>query len=223
MLIIDYSYSVYSQFGEDGILQFLINELNLSNHQCCEVGMNHLIYSNTYNLLENYNWYGVLIEKNPFHLPVLEYGNIIHAEVKSSGDTLLDNILETTELDTNFDILSIDIDGNDYHIWDSLNRYTPNIIIIEINPFFNCDTEYIYDGKLFSSSFKSTVDLGTKKGYTLVCMTGNLIFVKNEILSKSSLGEYLHSNPCDLFLDDAIMISNREFSFRRYIKTPKLI
>lgn len=53
--MIDKGYSVYSQFGEDGILQYLISALNLSNKQCCEFGMSGIIFSNTYNLVENYD------------------------------------------------------------------------------------------------------------------------------------------------------------------------
>ncbi len=223
MKIIDNSYSIYSQYGEDGVLQFLIDELKLNNKQCCEVGMNHLIFSNTYNLVQNYGWYGVYIDKNPFHLPQLEGGIIIHEEITPLGDSRLDNVLKKTDLELNFDILSIDIDGNDYHIWNSLNDYTPNVVVIEINPFFDCQTEHVYDGKTFSSSFKSTVDLAKTKDYSLVCMTGNLIFVKNELLYGSSLSNYIHNDPCDLFLDDAIGIGKREISYKRYIETNKLI
>jgi hypothetical protein len=54
-------------------------------------------------------------------------------------------------------------------------------------------------------------------------MTGNLIFVKNELLYDSSLSNYIYNDPCDLFLDDAIGIGKREISFKRYVKTNKLI
>lgn len=223
MKVIDNSYSIYSQYGEDGVLQFLINELKLNNKQCCEVGMNHLIFSNTYNLVQNYGWYGVYIDKNPFHLPQLEGGLIIHEEITTIGETRLDNVLKKTDLVLDFDILSIDIDGNDYHVWDSLKDYKPKVVVIEINPFFDCQTEHVYDGKIFSSSFKSTVNLAKNKNYSLVCMTGNLIFVKNELLYDSSLSNYIYNDPCDLFLDDAIGIGKREISFKRYMKTNKLL
>ena len=61
--MIDKGYSVYSQFGEDGILQYLISALNLSNKQCCEFGMSGIIFSNTYNLVENYDQVGTYIKK----------------------------------------------------------------------------------------------------------------------------------------------------------------
>lgn len=215
--MLDKGYSVYSQYGEDGILQYLITILNLTNRQCCEFGMSGIVFSNTYNLVENYGWVGVYIEKDETSSSKIINGIIINKEVKISGDNSLDNILSKTPLDKNFDILSIDIDGNDYHIWNSLINYRPNIVIIEINPFIKLNIDYINDGTRFSSSFKSTVDLGRNKGYTLVCMTGNLIFVKTELLVGGELEKYITSNPNDLFLNDAGMVSETNISYRRYI------
>ncbi len=216
--MIDKGYSVYSQFGEDGILQYLISTLNLSNKQCCEFGMSGIIFSNTYNLVENYDWFGIYIEKNKSAIEKINKGVIINKEVDISGENSLDNILKETSIDKHFDVLSIDIDGKDYHIWNSLTNYEPNIVIIEINPFLNPNEDYINDGTKFSSSFKSTIELANKKGYTLVCMSGNLIFVRSKILMNTELETYITSNPTKLFLNDAVMVSDTEISFRRFLK-----
>ncbi len=216
--MIDKGYSVYSQFGEDGILQYLISTLNLSNKQCCEFGMSGIIFSNTYNLVENYDWFGIYIEKNKSAIEKINKGVIINKEVDISGENSLDNILKETSIDNQFDVLSIDIDGKDYHIWNSLTNYEPNIVIIEINPFLNPNEDYINDGTKFSSSFKSTIELANKKGYTLVCMSGNLIFVRSKILMNTELETYITSNPTKLFLNDAVMVSDTEISFRRFLK-----
>tara|TARA_B110000503_G_scaffold64513_1_gene101653 strand:+ start:11981 stop:12640 length:660 start_codon:yes stop_codon:yes gene_type:complete len=214
--MINKGYSIHSQFGEDGILQYLIETLNLTNKQSCEFGMSGIIFSNTFNLVENYNWFGVYIERNNIELPKNLNIHLFNKEVEASGLNSLDNILKETKLDKCFDILSIDIDNKDYHIWNSLEDYEPNIVIIEINPFLNFDEEYINDGTKFSSSFKSTVNLATKKGYSLVCMSGNLIFVKRELLAGTELEKYITSNPNDLFLNDAIMVTDRQISFKRF-------
>lgn len=221
--MIEKGYSVYSQFGEDGIIQYLINVLQLSNKQCCEIGMSGITFSNTYNLVENYNWYGVYVEKNKQQLDKVKLGIRINAEVEKTGKNSIDNILKNTELEKNFDILSIDVDGMDYHIWDALSIYEPNIVIIEINPFLGCKTDYINDGNMFSSSFKSVVELANIKGYTLVCMTGNLIFVKTNLIRNTELKYFIENDPCNLFLNDAIMVDRKQISFRRYIKKEKLI
>ena len=96
--MIDKGYSVYSQFGEDGILQYLISVLNLSNKQCCEFGMSGIIFSNTYNLVENYDWVGIYIEKNKSAIAKINKGFIINKEVDISGENSLDNILKEGKL-----------------------------------------------------------------------------------------------------------------------------
>ncbi len=221
--MIERGYSVYSQYGEDGIIQYLIDVLQLSNKQCCEIGMSGIVFSNTYNLVENYNWYGVYVEKNKEELDKVKLGIHINLEVEKTGINSIDNILKNTKLDKNFDILSIDIDGIDYYIWDGLSTYEPNVVIIEINPFLGYDVDYINRGSIFSSSFKSVVELGNRKGYTLVCMTGNLIFVKTNLLTNTELEHFIKNQPYNLFLNDAIMIDKKQISFRRYIKREKLI
>jgi len=221
--MIENGFSVYSQFGEDGVLQYLIRTLNLSNKQCCEFGMSGITFSNTFNLVENYDWLGVFIEKNENELKKIKKGICINKVVEVSGINSLDNILSETPIECIFDILSIDVDGIDYHIWDSVKKYFPNIVVIEVNPFIPFNEEYINDGTRFSSSFKSLIKLGKSKGYSLVCMTGNLIFVRDEILLGTELENYINYNPNKLFLNDAIMIDKKQISFKRYIKKTHLI
>lgn len=216
--MIEFGYSVYSQFGEDGILQYIIQELMLSNKQCCEFGMSGIINSNTYNLVENYGWDGVFIEKNQDNISDIKKGVVLNKFVEVRGINSLDNILTETLLDERFDILSIDVDGNDYHIWDSLKQYFPTIVIIEFNPFLNPMKDHVYDGGLFSSSFKSMIDLAKIKGYSLLCMSGNLIFGRNDRLIGTSLENYINQDPYSLFLNDAVMTGKKTFNFKRFIK-----
>lgn len=216
--MIEFGYSIYSQFGEDGILQYLIKELMLSNKQCCEFGMSGIINSNTYNLIENYGWSGVFIEKNQNNIFNIKKGVVLNKMIEVDGVNSLDNILSEINIDKEFDILSIDVDGNDYHIWNSLKRYTPTIVIIEFNPFIDPTKDCIYNGSTFSSSFKSMIDLAKAKKYSLLCMSGNLIFGKNNKLIGTSLKDYINNNPYDLFLDDAVMTGKKTFSFKQFLK-----
>lgn len=222
--MLKYANNIYSQFGEDGILEYLINILEIQTGECCEVGMQGTLYSNTFNLIQNKNWFGVWVETNRDNLINLnQYKekyrvDIIDAFVEKTGECSLDNLLSKTKLSKNFDVLSIDIDGNDYHIWDSLKNYNPKIVIIEINPFYKPGVEYVHNGSIYGSSFTSMVNLGLDKGYTLISMTGNLVFIKSELLKNTELENYINLNPNDLFLDDAIAINKREITFRRYMK-----
>lgn len=209
--MLDKRVTFYSQFGEEGILIELINKLNLTNLQICEFGMSQKVYSNTFYFIENYDSLGVYIDTESINLKTLERDNTILINTKVEKNSL-DNILSTTPLKKDFDILSIDIDNEDYHVWNNLTKYEPKIVIIEINPFFSIDEKYVHDGTKFGSSFASTVELGESKGYKLVCMTGNLIFVKEHLLDS-----YVDSK--DLYLDDAIISPDNKnsFTFKRFI------
>ncbi|MGB8990863.1 MAG: hypothetical protein WCD80_02295, partial [Desulfobaccales bacterium] len=114
----------------------------------------------------------------------------IHAYVEMEGDRSLENLLTHTALGKEFDLLSIDIDSYDWQIWHSLKKYRPKIVVIEINSsipvgVFQTHRNYIVSG----SSFTATVELGKDKGYTPVCHTGNLIFIRNEYVTKLGLPE----------------------------------
>ena len=221
--MISKGYNIYSQYGEDGVLEYLLSNLNIELGECCEFGMSGIKYSNTFNLVKNKNWHAVYIERAPHHLKNLKeimngYDvNLIDKSLEITGENNLDNILSTTKLKKDFDILCIDVYGIYYHIWDSLKNYIPKIVIIEINPFIKKDIEYINNGKLFSSSFASVVKLGESKGYKLVCMTGNLIFVKSELIN------FEISTPNELYIDDAYGIGDREIGYKRYIKRNSIL
>ena len=97
---------------------------------------------------------------------------------------LLDDILDLTDIPDNFHLLSIDVDSCDYHIWKSLKRYKPKIVIIECSGL----KEYIIqrEGAIHkkdkdgSTSLLPLKELGEQKGYKLLCNVGNLIFLRND-------------------------------------------
>lgn len=91
-------------------------------------------------------------------------------------------MLSKTDIPYDFDVLSIDIDSYDYQVWKSITQYRPKIVIIEINsdayPF---DEQHIHSERYQGTAFLPMVQLGVQKGYTLVCHTGNLIFIRNDL------------------------------------------
>lgn len=103
-----------------------------------------------------------------------------------NGTNRLDDILKRTDIPPNFDFLSLDIDGMDYWVWDSLIEYKPKIICFEFNPTIPILVEFINE-KDFSvkhgSSALSFVKFAESKGYSLVAATKtDLIFVANQFL-----------------------------------------
>ncbi len=118
----------------------------------------------------------------------------------SSGSTnSLDEVLSQTDIPTDFDVLSIDIDSNDLDIWESLTKYRPKIVVIEINsgimPGILSRHNKMHDG----NSFSSTLRVASEKEYVLVCHTGNCIFVRKELISKLNIPQRYIDYPELLF------------------------
>ena len=190
--------NLFSQNGEDGVLEEIFKGLSISKGTFVEFGAwdgKHL--SNTFALLE-IDWKGVYIEGDQSRFQELiknmeskkDNVELINLYVKPQGDDSLDNILSGTNIKTEFDLLSIDIDSYDWHIWGSLKIFTPKVVVIEINSSIPVGIHQTHHGKeIKGSSFSSTVLLGKQKGYTPVCHTGNLIFIKNEYLNQINLPE----------------------------------
>jgi len=188
-----YRRNIYSQNGEDGILRELLRRLPAPTKWVCEFGtLDGKLYSNTFHLIESEDYSGVFIECDATSFQQLlataaEHPTIVplHRTVGVTGDDTLDAILSTTAIPTDFDILSIDIDSYDYQVWDTVKVYTPSIVVIEINSSipptrFN---SIHGSGSQQGTGFLPMVTLGLSKGYTLVCHTGNLIFVRNDLAS----------------------------------------
>ena len=192
-----YSKKIYSQFGEDGIILEILNRLGSQNldNWCVEFGARDgMSDSNTFNLIKNYNYNAVLIEgdKNYFkklckNLPQKEVIKI-NKFVNFSGDDNLDRILETTSIPKNFDILSIDIDGCDFYIFQSLANYRPKLVCLEFNHLIPNSVEFVQK-KSFKikqgSSGKSLVKLAHEKRYELVASSlTNLFFIEQTYIDK---------------------------------------
>ena len=191
---IQYKRSVASQPGEDGIIEHIFSILKPANRLCVEFGAGDGKYdSNTWNLIHNHGWSAVLIESHPGYFsrlrkeyktnPNVQAFNLV---VNFQGEHTLDNILDRAKgVPKNIDFLSIDIDGNDYHIWDSLVTYRPRVIMIECNLRIPPSLSFIQPRDLsisWGSSLKALVELGTRKGYELIyAKSMNAIFVLKEL------------------------------------------
>jgi len=188
-----YKKNITSQTGEDGILDRIFELIPGENRWCCEFGAwDGKKYSNTYQLLSNKDWSGVLIEADPVKFKELSktFGDndkikFFNRFVNFSGQNTLDQILAETSIPLDFDLLSIDIDGNDYHIWDSLVKYSPKVVIIEYNQSIANHIEYVQKPDVninHGNSILSLTKLAKSKGYELVAVTDlNGIYVKQEL------------------------------------------
>jgi hypothetical protein len=206
-----YRRNIHSQTGEDGVIAELLKRLGISSGWCCEFGAwdgKHL--SNTYALIEQ-GWRGVFIEGDRAKASELEKTAAEHggrlipicAFVEPApGPTSLDSLLSGTPIPQEFDLLSIDVDSCDYQIWKGLTNYRPKIVVIEIDSKYEAGVEAIYtaEGMPRTTSFLSMLKLGQSKGYTLVCHTINMFFVRNDLMDKVGLPERDRLHPKRLFI-----------------------
>lgn len=193
----DYSANVTSQFGEDGIIAKILELIGASNRWCVEFGAWDGKYlSNTWDLINNKNWKAVLVEGEPGRAERLAQSHeqrsgevfVENAFVGWEGENSLDNILSRTPIPVDFDVLSIDIDGNDWHVWNSLQNYCPRLIVVEFNPTASNDLYFVQDADPNlnqGASLLALMELGKVKGYELVAATYiNAFFVRADEFHK---------------------------------------
>ena len=214
MRLIDYKHNIYSENGEDGILEKIFELLSpvLSEEKwCVEFGAWDGIYaSNTYKFIKS-GWYGVYIEgdkerfedllhtasKNSKIIPICEF--VSHRKDEKNN---LNNILARTNIPNDFELLSIDIDSFDLDVWNSFSG-NPKVVVIEINSSLRPGIIQWHDGKNFiGNSFTATLNCAKKKGYRLVCHTGNMIFVRDDLSNLIKIDEIDFAYPERLFISD---------------------
>ena len=194
MLLADYAQNVYSQYGEDGILAEIIRRLGDKrlNRWCVEVGAwDGVFLSNTCDLIRTHGFSAVMIEGDPDRAALIRQNHpspsvmIRSVMAGFEGPNRLDAILGTTPLPEHFAVLSIDVDGTDYWIFESMQRYRPQVIVIEYNPSIPNVVLFVQErdpAVSQGSSGRALLELAHAKGYQLAAATTtNLILVADEV------------------------------------------
>jgi len=187
----EYADSTYSQSGEDGIIAEILQRLESAvslDGWCAEFGAWDGVHlSNTCKLIRERSYSAVLIEGDPDRVTDL-FQNFPQENVfkvckfvKFDGPDSLDRIFSRTPIPSNFDVLSIDVDGADYYIFESLRSYRPKVVCIEFNPTIPNAVDFV-QAKDFTvnhgSSGRALIRLARSKSYALVASTHcNLFFV----------------------------------------------
>lgn len=183
--LLEYAQKKYSSVGEDGIIEHIFKVCNISDGIVVEFGAWDGVYSsNTHNLWKDGKYKAILIEDDQKKYRELKsnFGNrveTINAKVSININdvTSLNNLLlncKTEITNDNFQLLSIDVDGDDYEIWESFDIFKPKLVIIETN---SGNIESAIEG----CSLKEVNELARKKGYTLICTTGNAFCIRDDL------------------------------------------
>lgn len=196
-----YGFKVYSQNDEDGIINEIFNRIGTTNKTFIEFGVQNGLESNCHYLLLK-GWSGLWIEGSKAYCrdlrkrfkPVIEDGRLKLINVFITKDNI-NSLFEKAgfNMEKEIDLLSIDIDGNDWHVWEAISIIRPRVVVIEYNAKFPPDFDWVmpYDANhvwdlsdRHGASLKAMERLGRKKGYQLVGtnMTGaNAFFVLEEL------------------------------------------
>ena len=191
--------NISSQFGEDGVIEEIFKRIGIQNKLCVEFGAwDGLHLSNAWNLWNNYKWEALLIEGDSNKFNTLKentksHSNVsaLNAFVTTDGENSLDEIFNRLSLRSDIDLLSIDIDGDDYYIFESLKKYRPRLILVEYNPSIPPDLDIVQTkGEYFGCSALALYNLGHLKDYKLIHMTDtNMFFVRSEDFDKLKIDE----------------------------------
>jgi len=139
-------FKVFSQWGEDGIIQFLIQRIEIPNKVFVEFGVDDYRESLTRFLLINDNWNGLVMDSSKFNIDFIKQDDVhwrydlkaIESFVtRENINQLINQNINIQEKDIG--LLAIDVDGNDYWIWKEINRISPRIVVCEYNGIFGCE------------------------------------------------------------------------------------
>lgn len=136
-----YEFKVFSQWGEDGIIQFLVNHLDVRHRTFIEFGVEDFNESNCRFLMMKDQWHGFVIDGSNANMARLRssYYYWQHRLTGKAAFITRENIaalLEESGFEKDPGILSVDIDGVDYHVLEALPDWHPSIIIVEYNDAF---------------------------------------------------------------------------------------
>lgn len=196
-------YRVFSQFEEDGKLLFIFAALGIPSGVCVDIGSGDGIISNCANLILNFGWRGTFFDGSADHIrrgrdyysrspdTALYPPQFIQAFITREN---INDLLIEAGVPQEFDLLSIDIDGNDYWVWDAMECTSPKVVMIETHVEFGMDSivvpydaDYCYPGKhpqYNGASPSAMAKLAEKKGYRLVGANDygfNMIFVRSDL------------------------------------------
>jgi hypothetical protein len=214
-----YNFKMTSQNGEDGIIADIFRRIGTTNRHFVEFGASNGSENNTVYLLRQ-GWSGLWMDadtaavntaKTNFRQEI-EDGKLTVLERFITAESIED-LFQQGKVPDEFDLLSIDIDRNDYYVWERITHYRPRVVIVEYNAGFPPTRSWVvpYDAKAFGSSsqgngngasLKALEELGAKKGYSLVgCdLNGvNAFFVRDDLLGDHFAEPYTAENHYEPF------------------------
>ena len=179
----DYEFSVFSQWGEDGIINHLINNLDIKSKNFIEFGVENYLESNTRFILQDRNWSGLILDSDKKNISEIKthyyfWKHDLKACLAHITAENINNLIEVNNFNRPIGILSIDVDGNDYWIWKNLNLIQPDIVVIEYNYRF---------GKSRSVTIPYDPNFDRKKAHSSMVYYGSSLLALNKLANQKNM------------------------------------
>lgn len=195
-------FRVFSQWGEDGIIQFLSRQVPIESKIFVEFGVQDYLESNTRFLVAKDNWSGLVIDGSAENIDKIQRSELywrhrIRAECAFITRENINDTIRSAGITGDIGLLSIDIDGNDYWVWQAIDAVHPRIVVAEYNARFGADAvvSVPYDPQFirerahssmiyYGASLAALAKLGEAKGYALIGCNlagNNAFFVRRDV------------------------------------------
>ena len=195
-------FHVYSQFGEDGIIQYLLGKVGDVEPRFVEFGVEDYRQANTRFLLEKDGWSGLILDAGTAHErfaghPRYRWRHPVQTVTAFITKENINHLIAEGGVTGPIGLLSVDIDGNDYWVWEAIDVVVPAIVVVEYNSVFGPDAAITvpYDPAFFrgdahtsrlyfGASLPALCHLAERKGYVCVGSNSagnNAFFVRREL------------------------------------------
>lgn len=187
----DAEFRVFSQFGDDGIIQYLIHHVQPKSHTFVEFGVERYTEANTRFLLVNDNWRGLILDGSESAMRSVREDTIYWRHDLTAVGAFIDreninDLISKNGFSGKLGILSVDIDGNDYWVWENISCVEPAIVVAEYNSVFGADRAVTvpynatfvrsaahHSNLFWGCSLKALVTLANSKNYAFVGCNNN--------------------------------------------------
>lgn len=202
----DVEFRVYSQFGDDGIIQWLIHQMPSIPRRFVEFGVEDYTEATTRFLMVNNAWAGLVIDGSSANIRRLKsrpwyWRHDLRAKACFLTRENVDRVVSEWANGRPVGLLHIDVDGNDYWLWEAIHSIHPEIAIVEFNALFGPEREISipyradfsrlrshYSGQYSGASIAALAHLGKLKGYALIgtnAAGNNAYFVRSDMLTST--------------------------------------
>jgi hypothetical protein len=210
--LLSHGFRGYSQHDEDGMIQEIFKRIGVSNRVFVEFGVGDGTENNTVYLMLS-GWRGLWIDGSEVNATAIrrqfssfiQTGQLRFVQGFVDRDSI-NGIIEKTDLSGEIDLLSIDIDGNDYWVWQVISVVRPRAVVIEYNAVFRppiavvaeYDKKFVWKGtSYYGASLKALESLGSRKGYALIgcSLSGiNALFVRQDLVEDKFCSPFTAEN-----------------------------